>query len=369
MGALACLAVFWGLRGEPVHSGTLRVRFSPTGASVALSGPEFPGVSQQTGDAQVDFLNLRGGVAYRLVTNAAGFTQSVQDITMPTKGGLHLVEVRLRPETALYSVTSSPPGAMIFFDGRQIGPSPAVLDAVEPGEHVVEAKMSGYTSARLEFAANTGERKELFLTLEARTQPADSVRAPAQITATGSSHSEPAEASLRLESSHPARFFLNNTLLGYDRMLEQKVPAGRHRVAARVEGRGSQYRMVQLEAQGQQTVRFVFDQDPVERAMEATDPSRPIYWLIRGGNARGEGRYGDAVDSFEAALRLNPSAEEQISLYRQLSRTLPAMGRYPEAISYTQKYLEMAPDAPDAELTRSVLEELERRVGQAAARR
>ena len=368
IGASVCVLAFW-LAQRPVAPSQLSVLFSPTGASVELSGTDLRAIERQSFDAKVEFRGLKPGTAYRLVVNAPGYSQSIQEIRMPNSGGMQTVEVVLERENALFTVRSEPAGATIFLDGKQIGPAPAVLDEVSPGPHRVEAALQGYVRAELDLVAQAGERRELQITLKL----ADVSEVSSDVVSGAFVKQAPqirvGKAMLRVESSHPSKFFIDNMLLGYGQKVEREVDAGRHRVSARADGRGSKYQMVRLESQGHHEVRFLFDVDPVERAMEATDPKRPIYWLIQGGNARGEGRYGDAVNAFQTALQKNPSPEERVSLHRQLSRTLPALKRFNEAIEHLETYLRLAPDAPDATFSRGLLEELRARAARQSSER
>lgn len=368
LAALVCAAVFWFAQ-RPAELGSLRVVFAPTGASVELSGSGLGAVERKDTDTQVEFSGLNAGASYRLSVNAPGYTQSIQEIKIPIAGGTQNVQVFLKRENALFTVRSEPTGAVIFMDGREIGPAPAVLDEVEPGPHQVEAALTGYKRAALRFDAKAGERRDLRLTLELAETPVGQEAQASVAFVKDAPQARPGKAILRVESSHPSKFFLDNLLLGYGQTVEREVDAGRHRVSARADGLGSKYEMVRLKSQGQHVVRFTFDDDPVEKAMQATDPNQPIYWMIRGGNARGEGRYGDAVSAFETALERNPTREERASLHRQLSRTLPGLKRFDEAIEHAETYLRLSPDAPDAAFTRGLLLEFRKLSAQQAAGR
>ena len=92
--------------------------------------------------------------------------------------------------------------------------------------------------------------------------------------------------------------------------------------------------------------------------LDATDPSKPVYWTIRGGNIRNEGQYGSAVDMFKKALELDPN---DVVSHRQLSRTYPALKLWDEAIEHAEKYLELSPGAPDAKFTRELIKEFKAR--------
>lgn len=350
-------AVAFFLLGTAPKQTTLVVDVSPVGATVRVLKPALAGAEKVASAGQVRFEGLAAGHRLRLTASAPGYQQAIVDEVLPREGGEHRIAVKLASETALYTVQSEPPGAMIYLDSRAIGVSPAVLDNVAPGAHTVEAHLDGYETGKLEFTAVSGEHKQLLVTLTALPEVAGDAGAPA----VAEEEPPPGYGRLVVESTHAAHFFYNNAVLGLGTRVARMVPAGRHRVTARAEGRGTKWEMVDVEDQGRHVVRFEFTEDPMQRAFEATDPNKPIYWIVRGGNTRNEGKYGDSVEYFKKALELDPEPADEIEIHRQLSRTLPALKRWDEAIEHAEKYLELAPESPDAKFTRELLDEMKRR--------
>lgn len=81
-----------------------------------------------------------------------------------------LKEVQTRIGTLAVSVSAS--GAEVTLDGKTIGTSPLEGPIfVEPGAHVVEATLKGYTPARAPVDAAKGSAREVTLTLEVLREP------------------------------------------------------------------------------------------------------------------------------------------------------------------------------------------------------
>lgn len=343
------------LLSSPAARTTVVVAVDPAGALIRVLEPSIEHAEVVAARGEARFEGVPAGTQLRLLATAKGYEQAVVTRQLPLSGGEVRVEVKLASENALYTVVSEPAGAMIYVDGRPVGRAPAVADRVTPGSHVIEARLEGYEGRSLEIEASAGEHRRVRLALTALPEVLDAGPAPKDEPL------PPGFARLTVHSTHPARFFVNNAVLGYGTRATRQVPQGRQRITARADGRGTQWQMVDVQDQGDHVVRFEFDEDPIEKAFEATDPQKPLYWLIRGGNIRGEGRYGDSVAHFKKALELKPAREDEIEIHRQLSRTLPALQRWDEAIEHTEQYLALAPESPDAPFARELLAELRRR--------
>jgi hypothetical protein len=65
------------------------------------------------------------------------------------------------------------PGAVVSVDGVRVGQSPVEVEVfVDPGSHVVEAKLDGYDDARAEVQAAKGAKQEVSLALARSAPPA-----------------------------------------------------------------------------------------------------------------------------------------------------------------------------------------------------
>lgn len=345
VGAVIAALLFWWL-GPSGGEIALVVRVNPAGASVRVVEPRLEKSEVVATQGEARFSGLSHGARVRATVSAKGFVQEVVDVHLPAKGAQHVVTVALKRESGLYTVRSEPDGAFLYVDGKAAGVAPTVLSDLPPGGHELTAHLEGYEKASLKFVVEPGGHKELRVVLK-----------PLPGQDAGPAVDEDDEvpegfARVVLSSTHEARFFLGNYVLGYGKHLSRDVRPGAHRVAARAEGRGTKWEMVELAEGEVKRVEFTFDEDPLEKAFDATDPSKPIYWVIRGGNIRNEGRYGDAVDHFKKAIELDPNDAEA---HRQLSRTYPALKKWDEAIEHAERYLELDPAAPDAPFTRELL--------------
>lgn len=342
-------AVLFFVTAQEKQLATLVVRADPAGAQVRLVEPRMPGeypTDQRATSGEVEFPNLEGRARVRLTVSAKGYQQEVVEATLPPSGTQTLA-VKLKPESGLYTVRTEPEGALLYLDGKPAGIAPAVLSDVGAGRHELHAHLEGYEKKVHEFVAEAGAHKQLRLTL---------VPLPAAEDAGPAAESDipDGRGRLRVTSTHSARFFLNNYVIGYGMSTDRAVAPGRYRVTARAEGRDTKWKVASVEEGETVEVAFEFNDDPVEKAMDATDPSKPIYWTIRGGITRNEGKYGDAVDKFKKALELD---ETDVVAHRQLSRTYPALKMWDEAIEHAEKYLELSPGAPDEKFTRELIEQ------------
>lgn len=346
----ALAALIFALLGPSGGHIALVVKVDPAGATVRLLEPKArSGTASEVvatqGEARFDGLPL--GASARVTVSAPGFMQEVLTVSLPKVGTEHVARVKLKRESGLYTVRSEPDGALLYVDGKAAGVAPAVLTDLVPGTHELSAHLEGYEKTTLQFVVEPGGHKEVRVVLKA-LEGYDA--GPAAVVDEGD---VPAGyARVVLTSTHKARFFLNNYVLGYATNLSRDVKPGNHRIAARAEGRGTKWEMIDLAEGEVKEVAFSFDEDPTEKAFQAQDPSKPLYWTIRGGTIRNEGKYGDAVDHFKKALELDPN---DIESHRQLSRTYPAMKDWDGAIKHAERYLELSPAAPDAAFTRELI--------------
>jgi hypothetical protein len=71
-------------------------------------------------------------------------------------GENRLINVRLEPLPGRMSVGSSPPGALVRFDGREAGHTPLVLADLPPGRHHMELALAGYQTWRSDLEIQPG---------------------------------------------------------------------------------------------------------------------------------------------------------------------------------------------------------------------
>ncbi len=346
VGAVLAALIFWWL-GPSGGEIALVVRVDPAGATVRLLEPALQDGERVATQGEARFEGLPLGARVKATVSAKGFVQEVLQLRLPDEGSEHTASVKLKRESGLYTVRSEPGGALLYIDGEAAGVAPTVLNDLTPGPHELSAHKEGYQKATKTFVVEPGAHRELRIVL----QPLPGQDAGPD---EGAGDEVPeGYGRLIVTSTHDSRFFLGNYVLGFGKETTRNVKPGKHRVAARAEGRGTKWEMVELSEGEVAEVSFRFDEDPLEKAFDATDPSTPLYWTIRGGNIRNEGKYGDAIDHFNKALELDPSYVEG---HRQLSRTYPALKQWDKAIFHAEKYLELDPAAPDAQFTRELLE-------------
>jgi hypothetical protein len=352
--AIAAALVFW-FSGQAKAELALVVKVDPAGATVRLVEPHMPEgttVEVRAASGVARFEGLPAGERVRATASAKGFVQAVIDETLPAKGPEHTVSVKLKRETGLYTVRTEPAGALLYLDGKPVGQAPRALTDVTPGAHELSAHLEGFEKGELSFVAEAGGYKELVITLVALPAADGGPSVAAE-------DKGPADGYGRIvgTSTHEARWLMNNYVLGVGKRVLRDVPPGTHRITAKAEGRGTKYKMIDVDEGETLEVEFEFLEDPLEKALDATDPSKPIYWTVRGGTIRNEGRYGAAIEHFNKALELDP---EDITAHRQLSRTYPALKDWDKAIFHAKRYLELEPAAPDAEFTEGLIEEMEK---------
>lgn len=115
------------------------------------------------------------------------------------------------------AVETEPVGAKVTVDGKPAGTAPLTVADVAPGEHVVEASLSGYASVkRTVNASSEGDRLMIVLTLPKKEQKV--VEAAVQ------------KGRLSLSTDPWTHVSLNGKALGDTPLIEVALPAGRHRL-------------------------------------------------------------------------------------------------------------------------------------------
>jgi hypothetical protein len=123
--------------------------------------------------------------------------------------------------TGQLQVRSSPSGARVFFNGKEIGTSPVTIRDVGQGTHTIRVTRSGYLSQQRRVSVSAAQPTSPLTFELARERAAP---APAAQAAGGS-------APLMVESRPPgARVFLDGKLVGTTPLTMSDVPAGAHAV-------------------------------------------------------------------------------------------------------------------------------------------
>lgn len=359
VGALVSLALFFAARPAntplslvvQVQPGDAVVRVLHPG--IAWVGPDE--VTARAGEAR--FSAVPRGAGVRVVVSAPGFQQGSQAVMLAREGAEQRVMLALQPDAATLSVTSVPAGATLILDGKPMGRAPLLVSSILPGPHQLRATLTGHVDRELSFSVSPGEPRDVVVSLAPLSSSPENPNA----VPLASPLDEPAEgrARLRLRSTHTARFLVGDFVIATGLEAQADVMPGQHRVGANAIDRGFQWQLITVAEKEERDVEFSFPEDPLTRAQAATDPREALHWIVKGGSARGEGGYGEAVGYFRKALELEPN---NVSAHRELARTLPGTEDWEGALRHAERYLELDPAAPDADFTREIIAELKRRI-------
>ena len=123
-------------------------------------------------------------------------------------------------KTSSIAVETEPAGAKVTVDGKAAGAAPLTVNEVAPGEHVIEASLTGYTSVKRTVSVSTeGDRLMIMLTLpQKKVEPVAAT--PVAV----------AKGKLSLSTDPWTHVSLNGKALGDTPLIEVPLPAGRHRL-------------------------------------------------------------------------------------------------------------------------------------------
>lgn len=350
--AFGALLAFFLLQGAP-RDASLKVLVHPSGVKVVLLEPSLQDGTAERHAARgiLVYEGLPRGAMARVVGRAKGFKDAVASAQLSETGGEVSVKLHLERETARLTVTVDPPDAQIFVDSQAYSQGIALVSDIHVGRHVVSARRTGFAPAFIEVEVKEGEDRQVQLKLE---------KLPDAVAVDGGALDKPDEddppppgyGRVVVHSTHNSSFFVDNQVAGMGLSVRRNVLAGPHIIGCRAEGRGSDTRRVEVVEGETLVVEFEFLEDPLEKAKAAMDPSTALHWVAKGGGSRNQGAYGEAVDQFKAALEIDP---KYWPAHRQLGYTLPALGKWDEAISHFDEYLELNPNAPDMERVKELI--------------
>jgi hypothetical protein len=122
----------------PLPPGSINLNSMPKGASVFLDG-------NPAGATPVLLPDLSQG-KHRIVLKAEGYYDLTRKVNVQS-GKTKLVNAKLRPIPSGFgnlSVNSTPQGASIFLDGEYVGITPALLEHLTQGKHLMTLNLTGY---------------------------------------------------------------------------------------------------------------------------------------------------------------------------------------------------------------------------------
>ena len=128
--------------------GELAITSYPEGAQVQLDNALIGVTPQNIG-------SVAAGV-HNLTVSKAGYSTETRSVNVVARNR-SAVLVRLTPLKGAITISGSPAGASIFIDGKNTGrvsPADFVLD---PGQHSLTLRKSGYLDSSTEFTVRTGE--------------------------------------------------------------------------------------------------------------------------------------------------------------------------------------------------------------------
>ncbi len=156
-------------RDEVVREGILVVNSDPPGAEVFLEG-------ESIGEAPVRKEHVKeGDYALRLVKT--GYEVCDGSVTIKKDVTLTVDEKLIRARGSL-SVTTSPPGVQVVFDGRSAGTSPIQLENVSGGTHTVSLKREYFEPFEVTVELEKGEAASFSAELKRRILLIDDGDAP-----------------------------------------------------------------------------------------------------------------------------------------------------------------------------------------------
>lgn len=141
------------------HSGFLIINSEPQGAEVWLN-------NESTGEVTPFRRKLAIGdeVSYRLSLPLYHDEAGMVTVDQPRKE----LQFALRPAFGSVMVTSTPSGALVFLDEKQVGQTPLTLDRIASGSHSLRLQAPQYAVERRNVSVADGQTANVAVTLAAR---------------------------------------------------------------------------------------------------------------------------------------------------------------------------------------------------------
>ena len=141
------------------HSGFLIINSEPQGAEVWLN-------NESTGEVTPFRRKLAIGdeVPYRLSLPLYHDEAGMVTVDPPRKE----LQFALRPAFGSVTVTSTPSGALVFLDEKQVGQTPLTLDRIASGSHSLRLQAPQYAVERRNVSVADGQTANVAVTLAAR---------------------------------------------------------------------------------------------------------------------------------------------------------------------------------------------------------
>jgi PEGA domain len=206
--AILITCVHWGMAGQ--LAGSIGISSVPTHASIYLDN-KLVGVTPYTikGVLPGQHAILLTSLGYASYTSQV----SVQPDQVTSVYAILLPKPTVALLTGSLAVSSTPTGATIYLDDRQVGVTPYTIPAVSAGQHSVLMTYPGYEGYIRQVTVQPGKTTPLYAILLQKT-PIASSTGSIKITTT------PAGATI----------YLDNRLVGITPYTIPAVPAGQHTI-------------------------------------------------------------------------------------------------------------------------------------------
>ncbi|MBL92042.1 MAG: hypothetical protein CMH56_09575 [Myxococcales bacterium] len=149
---------------------------------------------------------------------------------------------------------------------------------------------------------------------------------------------------LKIDAPEAFMALVDNQKMGLGKSLIAPVAAGLRQIAVFPQRHPPQFFEVDIKGGEEHTLSVTFDETPQARWKDANDPKKPLYWVLHAAASREKGKYAAAETLLRFALQSHPKDKR---LWRQLAYTLPALKKKEAALNAMNRYLELAPNAPD----------------------
>ncbi|NJF25969.1 PEGA domain-containing protein [Thermococcus sp. Bubb.Bath] len=137
--------------------GMISVYSTPAGATVSIDG-------KNVGTSPVKYYLVPAG-NHTVKLSMSGYNTYETTITVePMKEAV--VNTTLEKSVGYLTLTSTPSGATVFIDGKQVGTTPLNKYELEPGTHLITLKMSGYQNKTIVVKITAGKEITKSVTLE-----------------------------------------------------------------------------------------------------------------------------------------------------------------------------------------------------------
>lgn len=184
------------------------------------------------------------------------------------KGGNPLISATLESSQGRFSIVSTPPGAVVYLDGKSVGNTPLYLRDIPPGEHNVALYLAGHTLISRKVDTSDGSRGEVEATL----------------TAPG--------ATVEINTGHAEGLvFVDEIPVGSGRAVTLMIARGEHTIQAMVPDHKPAVLTLEVPISGElsYTAHVVPLTSPEESTIDTVVPltRRWTFWAAVGGGAAG----------------------------------------------------------------------------------